>query len=87
MGTSDNITYFLLFLHFRATLSAHSPMKHFWHAAMMIHGFTALPAALVVLIYSFGAMILLGQWMFFLWCVLAFAVAVFLFVFFAIASE
>jgi hypothetical protein len=62
-------------------------LKHFWHIMMMIHAFTLLPASLVFVVYSFGAMILLSQWQLFLWSVLALFCAVVLFTLLAIVSE
>ena len=47
-------------------------MKHIWHAVMMFHCFVTFPAMFIFFIYSFGAMVLIGQWQLFLWGVVAF---------------
>ena len=47
-------------------------MKRFWATAMMFNSFITLPASFIFLIYSFGAMILLGKWEWFLFAVVGF---------------
>jgi hypothetical protein len=62
-------------------------MKHIWHAMMMIHSFSTFPASFIVLIYSVGAMVLLGQWQLFLWALVAFVAACVVETFLAVYSE
>ena len=48
-------------------------MPHlFWPSVLMFNSFISWPAAFVFLIYSFGAMVLRGEWQLFLWAVVAF---------------
>jgi len=70
-----------------AGTGGHNSFKHFLHIAMMVFGMTVLPATMVLFLYSVSAMILLGQWHFFLWSTLAFFLAIVFFVVIAIAAE
>ena len=62
-------------------------MKHYFHAALMVHCLIVFPAVLVFLVYSVGAMILLFQWQLFLWGVLLFIFSTVIMAAFAILGE
>jgi len=65
----------------------HSHFKHYMHIAMLVWAFVALPAALVVLVYSFGTMLLQGDWRLFMGGVLGMIASVVIFVVLSIAAE
>ena len=68
-------------------MEAYDGMKHFFHIAMMVHGFLTFPASLIFLIYSVGTLLLFGNWHYLLWGIGAFAASGIIFVALAIASE
>ena len=62
-------------------------MKATWNTILIILGFGALPVASVVLIYSFGAAILLGQWLFLVASICAYVLLIFILIGFGIISN
>jgi phosphatidylglycerophosphate synthase len=65
----------------------HSHFKHYMHILMLVVAFTVLPVALILLVYSFGAMLLHGEWQLFLWSIVGMIVSVIVFVVLSIAAE
>jgi hypothetical protein len=62
-------------------------MKLVWHSSLMFCSFILLPASLIFMIYSVGAMVLLGQVYTFGWGVTSFCMAILLQTVLAVLSE
>src|SRR4051812_25798800 len=80
-------TDFLRILHFFTALGYKYGMKRIWQSALMFHCFVTFPAALIFLIYSVGAMVLLLQWQLFLLGIALFIFGAFMMTVLAIMGE